>query len=280
MPDGASIRIALEPGFAVMSTIDAAFELPHAGPLSALRPPERVVSRERGPWGFWASLGWGLFAIASGLFATVVCTGIWMLTHQLHVPDSEDAAFGTTIGMVALVVPVAVLGIAVKIRKFSLRDYFAVSRFARRDFVLGVICLTVLIAVFGAIETLLGFDAGSKSVEATYRAAKLAGVLPLLWLAMVVVAPVTEELMFRGFLHRGWAPSWLGVSGTILVTSALWAALHQQYNWLGICCVFLMGLIFGWMRQRSASTTLTIVLHALNNLFATVIVTLQVEWMS
>jgi hypothetical protein len=55
--------------------------------------------------------------------------------------------------------------------------------------------------------------------------------------------------------------------------------LHQQYNWLGICCVFLMRL-FGWLRQQSASTTLTIALHALNNLFATIIVTLQVEWMS
>ena len=61
------------------------------------------------------------------------------------------------------------------------------------------------------MELLLGIEGGSKYVEATYRAAKLAGVLPLLWLSMVVVAPVTEELLFRGFLHRGWAPSWLGV---------------------------------------------------------------------
>lgn len=130
------------------------------------------------------------------------------------------------------------------------------------------------------MERLLGIDAGSESVVGTYRAAKLAGMLPMLWLATVIVAPVTEELLFRGFLHRGWAPSWLGVSGTIVLTSALWAALHQQYNWLGILCIFLMGLIFGWMRQRSGSTTLTIILHSLNNLIATILVAVQIEWLT
>ena len=56
------------------------------------------------------------------------------------------------------------------------------------------------------------------------------------------------------------------MSGTIVVTSALWSVLHQQYNVLGILFIFVTGLIFGWMRQRSRSTTLPIVLHTLNNL--------------
>ena len=105
-------------------------------------------------------------------------------------------------------------------------------------------------------------------------------MLPMLWPATIIVAPVTEELLFRGFLHRGWALSWLGVSGTIVLTSALWAALYQQYNWPGILRIFLMGLIFGWMRQRSGSTTLTIILHSLNNLLATILVAVQIEWLT
>ena len=56
--------------------------------------------------------------------------------------------------------------------------------------------------------------------------------------------------------------------------------LHQQYNALGILLIFLMGLIFGWMRQRSGSTTLPIVLHMFNNLLATTLVTINVEWLS
>ena len=263
-----------------MSTMIATFELPAESPRMARPEPVRKVRVELRPWGFWGSLGWALFALVTGLFAVVIYTGFWMLTHQLGIPNASDAAFGIVSGIVALVVPVIVLVIAVKGRRYSLRDYFALNRIPRRDLALGIAGLLALIVAFEAMERLFGIDAGSKSVGATYRAAKLAGMLPTLWLAVVIVAPVTEELLFRGFLHRGWAPSWLGLSGTIILTSALWAALHQQYNWLGILCIFVMGLLFGWIRQRSASTTLTIMLHALNNVIATILVTIQVEWLS
>jgi len=42
--------------------------------------------------------------------------------------------------------------------------------------------------------------------------------------------------------------SWLGVSGTIVLTSVLWAALHQQYNWLASLHLP-DGADFGWVRQ-------------------------------
>ena len=263
-----------------MSTADLTFDLPPANSVSALHPAVRVVQRDFRPWGFWGSLGWGLLAVATGLFGCIVYMLVWMLTHQLQSPNQEDASFGTVLGIVALVVSTIVIGIAARSRGGSLRHYFALESIRRRDLILGSACLAVLILIFEAVEQLLGIDGGSKSVEETYRAVKLAGALPLLWLATIAVAPITEELMFRGFLHRGWTTSWIGVWATILLTSALWAALHQQYNWLGILCIFLMGLIFGWIRQRSGSTTLTIVLHSLNNLIAMILVTVHVEWLS
>jgi hypothetical protein len=263
-----------------MSTMIATFHLPAENPRLALSDPARDVRASLRPWGFWGTLGWGLFAMAAALFAVVIDMGFWMLTHQLRIPDPSDAAFSVVAGIVASVAPVIVLVIAVKSRQFPLRSYFALGRIPRGHLVFGVVCLIMLIVALEATERLLGIDAGSESVAATYRAAKLAGMLPMLWLATIVVAPVTEELLFRGFLHRGWAPSRLGIFGTIVLTSALWAALHQQYNWLGILCIFLMGLIFGWMRQRSGSTTLTIMLHSLNNLLATTLVAIQIEWLT
>jgi membrane protease YdiL (CAAX protease family) len=263
-----------------MSTMIATFDLPTENPRLALSDPARDVRASLRPWGFWGTLGWGLFAMATALFAVVIYMGFWMLTHQLRIPDASDAAFSVVAGIVASVAPVIVLVIAVKSRQFALRSYFTLGRIPRGHLVFGVVCLIMLIVALEATERLLGIDAGSESVAATYRAAKLAGMLPTLWLATVVVAPVTEELLFRGFLHRGWAPSRLGIFGTIVLTSALWAALHQQYNWLGILCIFLMGLIFGWVRQRSGSTTLTIILHALNNLLATILVAIQIEWLA
>ena len=117
-----------------------------------------------------------------------------MLTHQLRPVDPQDLSFSTVAGIATLTAPIVMLAIAVKVRKFSLRDYFALNRFARRDLVLGIACLAALIVAFVGVQLLLGIDGGSDQVEASYRAAKAAGVLPLLWLSTVVVAPVTEEL--------------------------------------------------------------------------------------
>ena len=70
----------------------------------------------------------------------------------------------------------------------------------------------------------------------------------LLWLALVVGAPLFEETFFRGFLFKGLAASRLGTIGAIVLTAALWASIHLQYDGtrsarfscLG-CCLALRG---------------------------------------
>jgi uncharacterized protein len=74
-----------------------------------------------------------------------------------------------------------------------------------------------------------------------------------------------EELLVRGFLLRGWAASRLGPAGAILLTSAIWTAAHTQYDALFLIDIFSIGLLLGWIRQRSGSTLATIFLHATQN---------------
>jgi uncharacterized protein len=96
--------------------------------------------------------------------------------------------------------------------------------------------------------------------------------------AAILVAPVSEELMFRGFLFRGWARSDRSTWPAIVVISLLWAALHVQYDWTGILQIFIIGLFLGWMRWRSGSTLLTFLLHALFNLEGTIETVLQMRF--
>ena len=260
-----------------MSSI-ATFEVPTENPRVARA--EQDVRAELRPWGFWGSLGWWLLALAAGFLAAVISTFIWSANHPFAISGASNEALATAVGAVMLFVSAAALVIPVKCRHYSLRDYFALNGIPRRDLALGIVGLIALVVVFDAMERLLGIDTGSKSVIETYRATKLAGMLPILWLVTVIVAPVTEELMFRGFLHRGWAPSRLGIFGTIILTSALWAAMHQQYDVPGLLCIFSIGLLLGWIRQRSGSTTLTILLHGLNNMIAMILIAIHVEWLS
>jgi membrane protease YdiL (CAAX protease family) len=101
----------------------------------------------------------------------------------------------------------------------------------------------------------------------------------LFFLAVTVVAPITEEIAFRGFLFRGLSSTWLGVAGTMVLTSVAWAAMHVQYDWVTLGQIFLIGLLLGWLRWASGSTLLTILLHMLANLAATIQAAIKVEWM-
>jgi membrane protease YdiL (CAAX protease family) len=42
--------------------------------------------------------------------------------------------------------------------------------------------------------------------------------------------------------------------------------MHIQYSPFFIAHIFVIGLVFGWLRWRSGSTTLTLILHAFVNL--------------
>jgi membrane protease YdiL (CAAX protease family) len=111
-----------------------------------------------------------------------------------------------------------------------------------------------------------------------YTTARDSGSLVLFFLAVVVVAPITEEIAFRGFVFRGLSATWFGVGGTLVATSAAWAAMHVQYDWVNLAQIFLIGLLLGWLRWASGSTLLTIVLHMLANLGATIEAVIKVEW--
>jgi hypothetical protein len=101
-----------------------------------------------------------------------------------------------------------------------------------------------------------------------------------MWIAACVVAPAGEEVLFRGLMYRGWVRSdrfaWVG----IVAISLAFAALHVQYDIFGIAQIFVVGLYLGWMRWRSGSVLLTILLHGLFNLEGTIETVLQIHYFS
>ena len=106
------------------------------------------------------------------------------------------------------------------------------------------------------------------------RAARDSGLIWLVLLGLCVGAPIAEEFIFRGFVFRGWSATWLGPIGAIVLSSVLFAVIHQQYGWFYIACIFLVGALFGYLRHRSGSTWLTVITHAFFNLMAS----LQALW--
>jgi membrane protease YdiL (CAAX protease family) len=95
----------------------------------------------------------------------------------------------------------------------------------------------------------------------------------------VIAAPVTEELLFRGLLFGGLAPSALGAFGAAIVTSLVWAAIHIQYDLFDMGTIFLAGLLLAAARHSTQSVILCIILHSAMNFVATVeaLVALRME---
>ena len=85
--------------------------------------------------------------------------------------------------------------------------------------------------------------------------------------SLAVVAPVTEEIFFRGFIYPAFCPS-LRRWGSVLLTSVLFAAahapqMHGDYSQLWV--IFVGGLLLSWQRAVTGSTLYAIGLHALYN---------------
>jgi membrane protease YdiL (CAAX protease family) len=90
---------------------------------------------------------------------------------------------------------------------------------------------------------------------------------------MVVLAPIVEEAIFRGYLFTAWRSSRLGLSGTLLVTSLLFSVVHLgQYHWVLMLYLFAFSLILGWAREKTGSIGIPTALHAANNLICAILV--------
>lgn len=89
---------------------------------------------------------------------------------------------------------------------------------------------------------------------------------PLAAAVLGIGAPLSEELLFRGFLLGALAQSRLGFRGAALVSSALWTTLHIGYSLVGLAEVLAIGLFLSWLLWRTGSLRVTIFCHGLYNL--------------
>jgi len=77
-----------------------------------------------------------------------------------------------------------------------------------------------------------------------------------------VLAPIVEELIFRGLLYGWVAGRWGGLAG-LIVSSLLFAAAHIEPA--HVILVLPLGVLFGWLRRRTDSLLPSIFSHIVNN---------------
>ncbi len=125
----------------------------------------------------------------------------------------------------------------------------------------------ILLAVFLLIEEIYFYLLGIEMPE-SFIEFIIAEPIFLGFISVVVVAPLLEEFLFRGFLYSQLKVSFLKEWGAVALSSLVWTALHFQYEIGILFFLFLFGLFLGYFRIKYNSLLIPVVLHMLNNLVA------------
>lgn len=218
------------------------------------------------PWGRGATLALGAGALFAGQAAALTALTWWYGIGLEQMPDlSGDGVAIILVMLVATPVQLALLALMARQTGATVADYLALVVPRRADVVLGLLAVALFIGVSDGVSWLAGKTLVTSFQRDIYRTAHEASALPLLWLVVVVVTPINEEALFRGFLFRGWLRAPGDTWPVIIATALLWAIIHVQYDYFVIAQVFVCGLILGWFRWATGSTLLAMLLHALVN---------------
>ncbi len=225
-----------------------------------------TVTSEQQPWGRLATFGLGLVALIASQATALAVLSWWFKRGIAEMPDfSGDGAAVSIVIFVSIPVQLVLLYLMAQRAGGDALAYLGLKWPSRGELMVGVGATVALIVIGNALSWALGRFIVTPFQTDIYRTASAAGWLLPLWLAVVVVTPIGEESLFRGFLFRGWLRAPRDAWPVIVVTAFLWAIVHVQYDWFVIAQVFCFGVMLGWLRWASGSTVLTMLLHALIN---------------
>ena len=232
---------------------------------AAARPP-RI-------WKFWATLAWSI--LLYGVMTVSAAVGIVLAVSWYGIDVSAAAADKSALLSDGIVIaatsmsgtlPVLlVIALAVKLARQKFAGYLALRLPSIRHACLGLGAIVLLMVFIDTTSALVGRPLVPDVLLDGVRSARAHNALGFYALALVVTAPITEEIVFRGFIYRGFAASRLGTAGAVVLSSLIFTAIHIQYDLITLAGVLATALLLGTVRAVSGSTVLTISMHALNN---------------
>lgn len=95
----------------------------------------------------------------------------------------------------------------------------------------------------------------------------------LTFVSLVILPPVAEETLVRGYLYSK-LRSGLSFVPTLISTSLLFGAAHLQFGngqpllWSAAIDIFVLSLVLGYLREKTGNIWAGVLVHSLNNLVA------------
>lgn len=239
-------------------------------------PSEAAPVATPRPYGFWSTMGLSLLVLVAYLTLVNAVSYAIVVRQAAGDPEantlallmeieSNGFALLTALSAAGLLCAGLVLFFAWLRKGVTPSDYLCLKPVGGKTFAAWAGIIVGFLVLFHLISLVIRPESTTEMYLALYETAVYPAIF---WVAIVVTAPVFEELFFRGFMFRGIEASRLGTWGAIVITALIWSAIHLQYEIKIVAFLFVLGILLGVARARHGSVTLTIGLHMLVNLIA------------
>ncbi len=196
---------------------------------------------------------------ASRLFAAI--TG----REVLRITAMDDLSFSVLYGIQVFLMLGVVWFFAIFWRKSSLKDlglnYYSIWKTIWYSFLSLIVIFVLSFLYVFLMNTLFGIEAPPSQVDQLIMEGDISS--SILLVVIVLVAPVAEEIFFRGYLYSAFKKAW-GVGAGLFLSSLLFALAHMElYSFVPI---FVIGWILAYIFEKTKSLFPIIFLHAAYNL--------------
>jgi membrane protease YdiL (CAAX protease family) len=254
-------------------TVRIKFRMDHQDPT---RPPEPSVTEEHSgpdtpaepswpfaPWGAWKAIGAAVLALMVGV---VLSLPFLALDGS---PDEDDLTLGATVALQIctaigfILVPLVIahsygggLGAALRRLGFVSFGFKNAAKWIGIGFVSYFAFAITWSELVGPPE--------QDDIAGDF------GPLPIQILLIVIAAPLSEEICFRGMLFAGLRnrmPMLVAAFGA----GAFFGLLHYSTGWSAVPVLIVLGAIFAIVYEKTRSIWPAIIMHLLNNALAMVV---------
>jgi membrane protease YdiL (CAAX protease family) len=234
-------------------------------------------SSHKGSWGPVAGIVWALLIYLVPQVVGSFMISIYPLLHHWDTARTNDwlqnaisAQFAFT--LIAESLAITTVGIVITHYKSPWRSIGLVwpkardITYALSGFALYFVGYAVLISV--VMHVFPKFNA-TQQQNVGFQDATSAAELMLAFISLVVLPPLAEEIVFRGFLFKGLRRKWSFWTATI-ITSLLFAAPHLIEGvggllWVGGVDTFILSIVLCLLREKTGRLTAGMGVHALKN---------------
>lgn len=188
--------------------------------------------------------------------------GVFICGYMIHkgvfeVPQTPDSTY-TSLILLAQLLSTAAMGIHLLVGKYVPLDRKTWSYCSSSKV---LIASVVFILALGLWTNYLSELADlPNSMQETFE---MMMRHPLGIIAIVIMAPIVEELLFRGAIEGYLLRKWKHPAGAIVFSSLVFGLVHG--NWVQAPFAFVIGLALGWMYYRTSSLLPGILMHFVNN---------------